>query len=101
MTTTLTDRELAVLRFERERWKSREAKDEVVADLFDLTPIRYAMVLGALIQRPEALAAEPEVVRRLLRLRAQRKGSEPPMIDPRQSRRKLSHRTVPEQSTRR
>lgn len=83
---SLTDRDLAILRFERERWRSREAKDEVVADLFGMAPVSYARAVNALIDRPEALAAEPEVVRRLRRLRLEGKGSLPPVIDPRQRR---------------
>jgi hypothetical protein len=82
----LTDRETEILRFERERWRSREAKDSVVAHLFDLTPVRYAQALNPLLRRPEALDAEPEVVRRLLRLRLQGKSALPPVLDPRHRR---------------
>lgn len=93
----LTDREAEILRFERQRWRSSEAKDQVVADLFDLPPIRYAQTLNALISRPEALSAEPVVVRRLLRLRAQGIAPVPTPVDPRQQRHARRAPAVPQQ----
>ncbi len=91
----LTDRETEILRFERQRWRSSAAKDQVVADLFDLAPIRYAQTVNALIARPEAMAAEPVVVRRLLRLRAQGAAPAPAPVDPRQRRRARRTAAVP------
>lgn len=37
-----------------------------------MSAVRYYQVLGALIERPEALAADPLTVKRLQRLRDQR-----------------------------
>ncbi|MBW8766047.1 MAG: DUF3263 domain-containing protein [Geodermatophilales bacterium] len=41
-------------------------------DRFGVTPTRYYQVLNALVDRPDALAADPLLVRRLRRLRTAR-----------------------------
>jgi hypothetical protein len=68
----LSERELEVLAFERQWWKYAGAKEKAVRDLFDMSPTRYYQVLNALIDRPEALVADPMLVKRLRRLRATR-----------------------------
>ena len=68
----LTDVEAAVLALEREFWKYPGAKDATIHDRFGWAPTRYYQVLNALIDRPEALEADPLLVRRLRRLRASR-----------------------------
>lgn len=69
---TLTDGERAVLALEREWWQRRGSKEQAVRDRFDLTATAYYALLNRLIDRPEALAAEPVVVNRLRRLRQER-----------------------------
>ncbi len=71
----LTERELAVLAFERQWWKYAGAKESAIKDLFDMSATRYYQVLNALIDRPEALIADPMLVKRLRRLRATRQRS--------------------------
>ena len=68
----LSERDLAVLAFERQWWKYAGAKEQAVRDLFDMSATRYYQVLNALIDRPDALAADPMLVKRLRRLRASR-----------------------------
>ena len=68
----LTERELAVLAFERQWWKYAGAKETAIKDLFDMSATRYYQVLNALIDRPEALVADPMLVKRLRRLRSSR-----------------------------
>ena len=68
----LSDREREILAFERQWWKYAGAKEQAVRDLFDLSATRYYQVLNALIDRPEALVADPMLVKRLRRLRATR-----------------------------
>ena len=68
----LSERDLAVLAFERQWWKYAGAKEQAVRDLFDMSATRYYQVLNALIDRPEALVADPMLVKRLRRLRATR-----------------------------
>ncbi len=68
----LSERDLAVLAFERQWWKYAGAKEQAVRDLFDMSATRYYQVLNGLIDRPDALAADPMLVKRLRRLRASR-----------------------------
>ncbi|KRA31293.1 MULTISPECIES: DUF3263 domain-containing protein [unclassified Nocardioides] len=68
----LSDRDGAILEFERQWWKYAGAKESAVREQFDMSATRYYQVLNALIDRPEALAADPLLVRRLRRLRSQR-----------------------------
>ena len=68
----LTEREAEILAFERQWWKYAGAKETAVRALFDMSATRYYQVLNALIDRPEALVADPMLVKRLRRLRATR-----------------------------
>jgi uncharacterized protein DUF3263 len=68
----LSDRDRDILEFERHWWKYAGAKETAVREKFDMSSTRYYQVLNALIDRPEALEADPLLVRRLRRLRAAR-----------------------------
>jgi len=68
----LDRRDREILAFERQWWKYAGAKEQAIRDLFDMSATRYYQVLNALIDRPEALAADPMLVKRLRRLRASR-----------------------------
>jgi hypothetical protein len=68
----LTRREREILAFERQWWKYAGAKEQAIRDLFDMSATRYYQLLNALLDRPEALAADPMLVKRLRRLRATR-----------------------------
>ncbi|WP_054812340.1 DUF3263 domain-containing protein [Nocardia arizonensis] len=68
----LSRRELEILAFERQWWKYAGAKEEAIREKFGMSPTRYYQVLNALVDRPEALAADPMLVKRLRRLRASR-----------------------------
>ncbi len=68
----LSERDREVLDFERQWWKYAGAKEQAVREKFDMSSTRYYQVLNALIDRPEALAHDPLLVRRLRRLRAAR-----------------------------
>lgn len=68
----LSERDRDILDFERQWWKYAGAKEQAVRDKFDMSATRYYQVLNALIDRPEALAHDPLLVRRLRRLRAAR-----------------------------
>ena len=68
----LTDREREILAFERQWWKYAGAKEAAIRDLFGMSATRYYQVLNALIDRPDALVADPMLVKRLRRLRATR-----------------------------
>jgi hypothetical protein len=68
----LTRREHDILAFERQWWKFAGVKEEAIKELFSMSATRYYQVLNALVDRPEALAADPMLVKRLRRLRASR-----------------------------
>lgn len=70
--TGLSERDRRILEFERQWWKYAGAKETAVREIFDMSATRYYQVLNALIDRSEALEADPLLVRRLRRLRASR-----------------------------
>ncbi|SDC82941.1 Protein of unknown function [Sanguibacter gelidistatuariae] len=69
---TLSERDGAVLAFEKQWWKYAGAKEQAVRELFDLSATQYYQVLNTLLDSPAALAAEPMLVKRLRRMRASR-----------------------------
>ena len=70
--STLTDLEMRILEFERNWWRFAGAKESAIKELFDLTAPRYYQLLNDLIDREDALAAAPMLVKRLRRLREAR-----------------------------
>lgn len=70
--TALTDLEQQALRFEAKRWRYPGARDDAILTTFEMTPMRYQQWIFTLIDRPEALAFDPQLVNRLRRLRATR-----------------------------
>jgi hypothetical protein len=68
----LTNLERDVLAFERGWWKHVGAKETAIRDRFGCSATRYYQLLNALIDRPEALQHDPQLVLRLRRLREQR-----------------------------
>ena len=71
----LSQRDQEILGFERQWWKYAGAKEQAVREKFQMSATRYYQVLNALIDRPEALAQDPLLVKRLRRLRASRQRS--------------------------
>ena len=71
-TEGLDRRDREILGFERQWWKYAGAKEQAIRELFDMSATRYYQVLNGLIDRPEALAFDPMLVKRLRRLRASR-----------------------------
>jgi hypothetical protein len=69
----LSDRDAEILEFERTWWRSSGAKEQTIRERFDMSPTRYYQVLNALIDTPSALAADPLLVKRLRRLRDERR----------------------------
>jgi Protein of unknown function (DUF3263) len=65
-------RDAEILAFERQWWKFAGAKEQAVRDKFQMSATRYYQILNALIDKPEALAHDPLLVKRLRRLRASR-----------------------------
>ncbi len=70
---TLPARDRAVLAFERLRWKNRGAKDTAVLVLFGMSWPAYVQTLHSILDKPEALEYDAELVNRLRRLREARR----------------------------
>lgn len=68
----LPRRDREILAFERQWWKYSGVKEQAIRDLFDMSATRYYQVVNSLIDSPQALAADPMLVKRLRRLRADR-----------------------------
>ena len=71
-TDVLSERDQRILSFERQWWNYAGAKEQALRAEFDMSATRYYQVLNALIDRPEALAYDPLLVKRLRRLRSAR-----------------------------
>jgi uncharacterized protein DUF3263 len=69
----LSSRDRAILDFEREWWALRGPKDQAIRDRLALSPAHYYKVLSGLLDSGDALAYDPLVVRRLRKLRDQRR----------------------------
>jgi Protein of unknown function (DUF3263) len=73
--TALDERSREVLDFEREAWKLTVTKQRAIRERFGFSPSRYHQLLHRIIDRPEAVAYDPMLVRRLRRVRAVRRRS--------------------------
>jgi len=69
----LTDRDRAILDFEREWWKHAGSKDSAVRDRFALSTSAYHRSLSRLIDSDLAVEHDSVLVRRLRRQRATRR----------------------------
>ena len=69
----LSDRDRAILDFERSWWLEPGPKEVAIKTRFDLSPTRYYQVLNDLLESADAIAYDPLVVRRLRRLRERRR----------------------------
>jgi hypothetical protein len=68
----LSERDRQILSFERQWWRYAGAKEQAIRELFGMSATRYYQVLNALLDRHEALVADPLLVKRLRRLRDSR-----------------------------
>ncbi len=67
--TGLSELEIKLLEFERNWWRHAGSKESAIKELFNLTPPAYYQLLNNLIDRQEALMAQPILVKRLRRIR--------------------------------
>ena len=65
----LSELEIKLLEFERNWWRHAGSKESAIKELFNLTPPAYYQLLNNLIDRQEALMAQPILVKRLRRIR--------------------------------
>jgi hypothetical protein len=69
----LTDRDRAILDFERTWWSEPGPKGAAIEARIGVSPARYYQLLAVLIGSAEAEAYDPLVVRRLRKLRSSRR----------------------------
>lgn len=69
----LTDRDKAILDFERSWWDEPGPKEALIRERFELSATRYYQILNELLDSQEAYDFDPLVVRRLRRLRDRRR----------------------------
>lgn len=69
----LSERERAILDYERSWWQEPGPKEVVIRERLSLSPTRYYRLLGSLMNSDEALAYDPLVILRLRRERAKRR----------------------------
>jgi hypothetical protein len=69
----LLPRDRDLLDFERGCWHHKGPKERAIRERFGFSAARYHQLLNRLIDLPEALAYDPMLVRRLRRLRDQRR----------------------------
>lgn len=73
MDGALDERMRQVLDFERESWKLSVPKERAIRERFGFSPARYHQLLNRALDRHEALAYDPMLVRRLRRVREARR----------------------------
>lgn len=71
----LTDVDREILAIERKWWAFAGAKEQAIRDRLDMSATQFYQRLNALLDMEAALAADPVLVNRLRRLRAQRQRS--------------------------
>ena len=69
----LTERDLAILEFERTWWAEDDSKETIIRERFDLSTTRYYDLLSDLVDSDEAYRFDPLVIHRLRRRRANRR----------------------------
>lgn len=69
----LTERDKAILDFERSWWHESGPKEAVIQERFELSANRYYDILGELLENPRAAEYDPLGVRRLRRMRDRRR----------------------------
>jgi len=69
----LSDRDRAILDFERSWWTTSGTKEAEIRARLDLSPTRYYELLRALSHSADAAAYDPLVIRRLRRSQSRRR----------------------------
>ncbi|HJM28654.1 MAG: DUF3263 domain-containing protein [Acidimicrobiales bacterium] len=69
----LSERQIAIIGFERTAWQSELSKKDAIRQLFAISPSRYYQIRDDLIDSPEAMEYDPMVIRRLQKQRKSRR----------------------------
>src|SRR6516162_2908334 len=78
----LSEQDMRILAFERRGWRSSGVKEQAITEVLDMPATRYYQLLNELIDRPEALAFDPVLVKRLRAQRARRQRMRSPRPNP-------------------
>ncbi len=68
----LSERDMRILAFERRGWRSPGVKEQAISETLGIPATRYYQLLNELIDKPEAMAFDPALVKRLRAQRARR-----------------------------
>ena len=71
----MTPQQMAILEVEKRWYTAQGNKEADIREQLDLSAVRYYQILNAILDRPDALAAEPVLVKRLLRIRSSRQAA--------------------------
>lgn len=69
LSPALSDRDIAILEFERQSWSHHGAKEQAIRNSFEMGAARYYQLLNGVIDLPAAVQFDPILVRRLQRTR--------------------------------
>jgi len=69
----LSERQKAILDFERTWWQLEGSKESAIRERFAISTTRYYQLLNELLDLPDAAEYDPLVVRRLVKLRTRRR----------------------------
>lgn len=69
----LSERDEAMLAFERQWWKYAGTKEQAIRELFGMSSTRYYQLLNKLMDKQVAMRADPMLVKRLRKTRAGRR----------------------------
>lgn len=69
----LSERDRAILDFERTSWQRPGSKEAAIREHLGISGTRYYQLIGAIVDGDAALTYDPLTVRRLRRLREQRR----------------------------
>ena len=78
----LSELDKRILAFEQSWWQFPGAKEREILEVFGMPVTRYYQLLNELIDRPEALAFDPVLVKRLRAQRARRQRMRSPRPKP-------------------
>ena len=71
----LSDRDIAIIDFERSAWRLEDSKEAAIREIFGLSPSRYYQIRNTILDTDEALRYDPLVILRLRRQRTQRRST--------------------------
>ena len=77
----LTEKDIRILDFEASWWHFPEPKDRAIRDYLDMSSTRYYQALRRLVDNEDAAQQYPLVIKRLRRMKEQRKAAHTRRVD--------------------